>query len=536
MKTNRLRAVFVWALLVFQTAVLLLFAGQKKGFFVDEIYSWGLANSYYKPDVALYDVFDHWITGEEFNDYITVRPDQRFAYGSVYYNQTQDVHPPLFYMLLHTVSSLTPGRFSKWQAVAVNLLFYMGCLYLLYKTAALLLDGDGYAAAAMLLWGLSPGGLSTGIFARMYMMMTFFTMAGVYTFVKLLLDGQTAKRLVALAAVTFLGLLTQYYFVFLAFFLSGFYVLWKLYERKWKEAAVFAVVMLGAVGAMVLCFPACIAHLTRPDNFVAEETGRNLTTFAAVPTNLIAFISSINMDFLGGRIRETAAVAAVAFAGGLLYRWRRKKRGGTPVYPADRKTVTVLGLTAACILSFLCIVVVAVVPGARYLYNLYPVMAVLGVWWAVHLTDWCLCGRKAAPVYAAMLLGMGFLYGTGYGRGCVQYLYPENEARVRAASENSGCYCLYVTDYRNAPLTQDLLELSGYRGIYISSAGHLDRLPVILAEKGTVDSLVVYVDTNDFWSSGYDDARVLEQIKKETGYHESRFLYENELSKAFLLE
>lgn len=41
-----------------QIITLLIFAGQKKGYFIDEIYSWGLANGYYKPFVASYDVFD----------------------------------------------------------------------------------------------------------------------------------------------------------------------------------------------------------------------------------------------------------------------------------------------------------------------------------------------------------------------------------------------------------------------------------------------------------------------------------------------
>ncbi len=544
MNARKGRLAAVAGLIILEVFVLLMFAGRKKGYFIDEIYSFGLSNGYYKPFVTSYDVFDRWITGEEFHDYMTVQPGERFAYGSVYYNQTQDVHPPLYYMLLHTVCSFTPERFGVWQGVFLNLFFYAGCLCLIYGTVRLLTGRGGWAAAAMLLWGLSPGGISTGIYIRMYMLMTFLTMSSVYVQVKMLLEGQTPGRLAALAAATFLGLLTQYYFVFFAFFFSGFYVLWKLAERKWKQAAVYAAVMFGAVGAMVFCFPACVTQLTRPDSFVAEETGRNLTSLAALSTNVAAFLSNLNMDFFGGRIRGTVLLGTAAVCAGLVCGLCRRFHGRRPAAETgpgrtalNRAAVTVCGLTAACGLALLSVLIVAVVPASRYLYDLYPIMAVLAVCWAGRLSEWSLGrGRAALAVQGLLLLYMAFLYFGGYSRGCVQYLYPENEERVRLAAENSECCCLYVTNYENAPLTQDLIELSGYRGgVYIMPEEGIVDLGTILAGRDT-RRLVVYVDTNAFWSSGYDPGRVLEEIKKETGHEGYRFLYENELSQAFLLE
>lgn len=95
-KRRRKANLAVAALAAVQILVLLLFGGQKKGYFIDEIYSWGLANSYYKPFVASYDVFDRWVTEDVAADYMTVQKGERFAYQSVYYNQAQDVHPPFF--------------------------------------------------------------------------------------------------------------------------------------------------------------------------------------------------------------------------------------------------------------------------------------------------------------------------------------------------------------------------------------------------------------------------------------------------------
>ena len=101
------------------------FLYRKDGRHSDEIWSYGLANSYYQPfvyqragvhidDCQMEDIIntEQWITGETFRNYITVQPDQRFAYGSVYSNQTLDHHPPLYYALLHTVCSFFPNQFS----------------------------------------------------------------------------------------------------------------------------------------------------------------------------------------------------------------------------------------------------------------------------------------------------------------------------------------------------------------------------------------------------------------------------------------
>lgn len=526
-----------------QVMVLLLFCAAKKGYFIDEIYSWGLSNSYYKPFVVSGDVFGRWVEGREFLEYLTVQPGEGFAYGSVWYNQSMDVHPPLFYMLLHTVCSFTPGVYATWQGMALNVVFYTGCLLMVYLTARLLSPGKYMPAAAMVLWGLSPGGLSTGIYIRMYMLAAFLTSVSVYLHVKMIRDGQKARWLLGICLATFLGLLTQYYFVFAAFFLSGFYVLWKLGKRRWKEAAVYSAALFGSVGAMVCVFPACITQLTRTDEFVAAETRNNLLG-GGVVRNLVSYISSINMDFFGGWIRGAAlvAVATVAVCLWIFFRKRKsaqkedtgRKSRKDALRPEDEAALI---LTLAAGFSFLAVSWIAVVPGVRYIYNLYPLMVTLAVWWVMKFTGWCLGkGKGACRLYAALLLLMAVCYANGYRQGYVQYLYPENEERVRLAAMYRDLDCLYIDNYENAPLTQDLIELSGFRGVYIMPEEQIGQVNQIMEGRDSQKGLIVYVDTNEFWSSGYDAGAVIARLKEETGFGSARKLYSHELSETYILE
>ncbi len=67
-----------------------------------------------------------WKTREEARDYLTVSPNERFSYASVYYNQARDVHPPLYCILNHTVCSFFPDTFSKYFFFSISLVFFAG--------------------------------------------------------------------------------------------------------------------------------------------------------------------------------------------------------------------------------------------------------------------------------------------------------------------------------------------------------------------------------------------------------------------------
>lgn len=112
---------FVWLLLFLNC---FYWGSQKEGYYIDELWSYGLANSCYAPFLQDQDDYmDHWHGSGFYMNYLTVDSGDAFSYVSVYDNQVHDVHPPLYYMLLHTVCSLFKGNFSKWFGLSINLLF-----------------------------------------------------------------------------------------------------------------------------------------------------------------------------------------------------------------------------------------------------------------------------------------------------------------------------------------------------------------------------------------------------------------------------
>ena len=201
---------------VMTLGVCLLFGMRKTGMFIDEIYSYGLSNSEYAPylsDLKGGELTDQVFTPEELDGYLTVSSGDRFAFGSVYYNQTRDVHPPLYYWVFNAVSSLFPGSASKWIGVGINIVFYLLTLFVLFRLVLLLFGSLDNAAATVALYGVSVLGLSTVMMIRMYTMLTFFTVLLALTVAKLL-RGKTGRAFwPLLTLVIFGGMLTQYYFM-----------------------------------------------------------------------------------------------------------------------------------------------------------------------------------------------------------------------------------------------------------------------------------------------------------------------------------
>ena len=285
-KTGKERRLF-WLfgiLLVLQVIAALYFCMKKTGFHYDEYYS------YYSSNVTmgLVPTDREWKPGSEIYNEFAVLPGEQFDFGTVVRMQTYDVHPPFYYLLLHGVCSLTPGIFSKWSGLALNLFFFIGSWMLLALLAWRMAgagreEGEQEEAAdrrfrqlavlgIILLFGFNPAVYSGIMLVRMYMLLGFWVLAATWLHVRSLQERKRGWRFfVPLAAVVYLGFLTHYYFAVYLFFLAAameFYLLFETAEhrtwgQKWKDCILYAAVVIGSLVAAVLSYPACLGHIFR---------------------------------------------------------------------------------------------------------------------------------------------------------------------------------------------------------------------------------------------------------------------------------
>ena len=100
MKNKRTKICIMVIILIVQTIIYVCVGMQKSYLHIDEAYSFGLTN-YDKIEIQdNTDFFNTWHTKEYFEDYLAVQDDEKWDFTPVYENQKNDVHPPLYYLLL----------------------------------------------------------------------------------------------------------------------------------------------------------------------------------------------------------------------------------------------------------------------------------------------------------------------------------------------------------------------------------------------------------------------------------------------------
>lgn len=260
---------------------------KKKGYHSDEIYSYGLSNSFYQPFISSdyfsqteYKNVDEWISGQMLRDYVTVQPGETFRYDSVWYNQANDRHPPLYYAVLHTICSFFPNTYSPVFGYIINYICFIVMQIFLYKLALNMLKSKYLALLLCCFWGFSTGATDLTIFIRMYCMLAMMTVIFMYLHSEMYRisrqSGQKPplKMYIALMVITTLGALTQYMFLIVAFFTAVFFCVYYLVKRQFKIFLKYGFSILGGTVLSVLIFPYTIPHL------LWESSNQSVTSFS----------------------------------------------------------------------------------------------------------------------------------------------------------------------------------------------------------------------------------------------------------------
>lgn len=248
-------------------AVTYFFAFWKDGGHIDELWYYGLSNSYYNPhlygpDLGTYDYINQWIDGDEFLDYLSVDESERFSYDSVYYNQTHDVHPPLAYYILHTVCSFFPGTFSFWYGFIIGIISLAIAQVFLAKTTLLFTNSRLTAWIVCLFYGSSIAFIYTGLFVRQYSLLTMLSVIYLYFHARLYYNkGSQNATFMGIAAFTFLGAHTNHFMLVLAFFMTACFVFYFLFKKQFQVMFRYALSSLfGAVLSLGL-FPEALNQM-----------------------------------------------------------------------------------------------------------------------------------------------------------------------------------------------------------------------------------------------------------------------------------
>lgn len=515
-----------------QMAAAFWFCTQKQGFHEDEFYTYystARTNGFYVED-------GKWMERDEYRNEFVVLPGERFQYGLVKQVQSWDVHPPMYYWVFHTVASFVPGVFSKWTGLSVNLFFHGINLILLTYLSYLAAGRDERLPFFVtFVYGFSPASMSGVVFIRMYEMLTTFVLLTAILHVRVMVREEeggrvTGKTFLAMAAVTYVGFLTQYYYCIFLFFLAIAFCVWlMLRDRNIWNCLRYGIFQGVAFVLAYLTYPSFPGQMFKGQR--GAQATENFFNLSNTFERLQFFWDLMNRYVFGGLLGLMLlflAAGAVAMRlqngrgerkrAGL--RWREsaeKTRNAQSRQPAEEtashgasfymllfaaagyfltvsKTALLLGGTSnryqlpiygiAALLLFLGAVKVVRQAGTRYVKekrrDTEAVPPVCTGWWEKRMTG-------VAAAFCIAVVALSFV------RADVEFLYQEAAEAVALAREQTAAHIPAVYIYKPGEewciwaVADELME---YDRVYFASAASEDAItePAI----AEADAVVVY--------------------------------------------
>lgn len=261
-KNRKIVIAILILIIVLQVIVRIYFGCEKQYFHMDEMYSYGLMN-YHNLNITENDnFFNQWHTKKYYKDYLAVNSDEVWNWLPVYENQKNDVHPPLFYLLLRVASSFTVDNFSKWTGITLNIIIFIGSSILIYLIASRIFHSKIMALLVCAFSGFTFLALESTVYIRMYELANFNILLLIYLQLRIL-DKENLKfvHCVPIIIALLMGGLTHYYFFICAAVIYIMYVVKCIREKSYHNLIMYTIAVIVAAVIFLLIFPYAIQHV-----------------------------------------------------------------------------------------------------------------------------------------------------------------------------------------------------------------------------------------------------------------------------------
>lgn len=459
------------------------FGKQKQFLMCDELFSYTSSNN---AEIQAFDMpLNEWLDQDWYLSQAAVTEGHAFDYTIPYRNQEADVHPPFYYVLLHTLCSFVPGKVVIGLGVALNIFFLVGCTLLLYRNAYEIFGSRSIALAVAAVYGLTYGACNTALFVRMYAMFAFLLQVHVYVYLHRVERGVLNwKTWLFLGLSLVAGALTHYYFVLAAALLAAWYFIKLWVKKRWQAVSCYHVTLeISAVVALII-FPAMWKHVF--SDYRGEQTRENLVTLGGFGGKLKAMYGVVNQEIFSGFLPVFLAAGVVLLA---LYLWKKKSAPKKEL----EKLLPVLLMTAG---YFMLVTKVAPYTADRYLMPIFPFIVLL----AVGSLGWLL-GELVKPELAAGLCAAAFLIPSVWNLvgNPLTYQYTKFPEHRELAEEYQDKYCVYIDRQYDWWNYYDAVQLlKEYKGFYcISYAAITDDIAAGMEALAGEDEIVVWVGDSE---------------------------------------
>lgn len=444
----------------------------------DGIFTYVLANCPYAYSFvdSVYEDFpdkNGWIDARLLKEAYVVEPYDRFNYAAVYFHQRTDVHPPFYYMLVHTVSSLFPGRYSNMFTLGINLIALFLIEILLIKLFLLLYGKAEYASIPILLLAVMNVMYFLNLWPRMYMLLFLFCLWYFYINSLLIKHEKQGRFLFAeMIICIFLGSLTHYYFYIYAFFLSLFMTGYLIFNKK--KNLLWNYLYSGLIGLTLswIIFPFAILHMLNNPHGSHSEIAPWTSQY------FFEYLSFLNDRLFNGRVLFAGIVLITLSIIGLFLNQKEE------THDSFQKTIQHMALFSGILYSIL----IYTLNGGTPHYSTALYMSFV-VWFSMILIAFVKKFAKKINVVFLSLL-------------CVIIIYSPQPLQVMTGNAATTLNRIIHHESLRDGIHKVSEKYKGYDCVYISRifGGGFDNL---LFEFGEYNEFKM-ISSEDFKKSGFD--------------------------------
>ena len=462
MKENKKVIIALMIIILIQIIYKIYIDYNKEDFFVDELYSYGLMN-YKQAFIFEEDSFiNNWHDKEYFDDYLAVSKEEAKDFSAVYKNQTEDYHPPLYYLLLRIMANFTIDSFTKWTGLTLNIIIFILCAIIVFLIGKKILINNIYALLLVLGYGFSKFSTENTLFIRMYQLlelqMLLISYWGIKNYSK---KNLRIKELICLTILIVLGTLTQYYYLIFLIGICLIYIINYIRKKQIKNLIKFVLAFITAQILVYTIFPSYT-------NQLFSNSQRSITYQKNISEQIEAkinkeneYLNILNENMFKYEIKYLIYAIIILKIAILI---KDMIKNSKHKYRKNKKIVVIIVPT---IIYWLVVTLTSPYTDLRYILPIFIFIWILIVYY-LKMELYKLKNKKIAKKIFLLIMiitTLTFLIPTGY-----RYQYISSKEKIENISKYKNIPCIYMYANSNVltnTFVMDLNYVRQFENVYI---------------------------------------------------------------------
>lgn len=477
----------------------------------------------YRLDHSL-SAYYQWTPKDEFMHHFEVRGDEKLLAHSLSDIRQNIKNRTIYYIMLNVVLSFWPNTdFTKWSGYALNAIIFVIHQIVLYLIGTEVFKDKKKAMLPMILYGFSAGGITTIVFIRFYLFMSFLCMLMVYSHLRMF-KHKRIRNIISAYAVTAITTLCFYvnqpYILLYAACVVFVFCIICLIEKAYKFLLMY--IGIGCAGAVVtlLLVPSIISRIRSmaQSSFGVEA----IDSFFRRPLREYAhYIKFFFMKTLSHVTAGVYGIMAVVLL--LLIVWLIQGRKKIQIVMPGYVSIQALYIAGVSACYFLINTRIQYDEAYRYMTCIYAGLSVVVAVMLEWIMECCKICYRGAVFCAIIIVGLIIPYWREY----VDEVYPELVDAKKCLEEYEGVNSIFVKPKDSVVrLYFDGTMINDGTRFYLMEPDDMETADYSFLEEEYDDGILCWIPIT--WDEEEAERWVLDQIIVHTELKEYDKLFETD--------